>query len=211
MKIPLHFLIILLCTALPVIACWDPEEGTIARRNYLRDAYTELLEARLITISDELEGLYSRTGRLARLNNSDRKEAKKFIDKAQKDGKIGLAATRGSSAKTIYTDKKFHLDRQLGQGADGTFKVAVQLTTNGQKGRPKGSTTVAQVQMKDFPQGKQPPPERVAKALKQSLKTGREKTVPFETAKQIAHRERLEAQKKRNKVKKNGKQYKFRR
>lgn len=94
-------------------------------------------------------------------------KAKDFVDEARRKGKLTDAAARGDSARTVYHDETFHLDRQQPANAQGQRKVAVQLN-HVSKGEP---STIGQVALHG---AGQPLDRKVADKLKHSLTTGRE-------------------------------------
>ncbi|KAJ3509939.1 hypothetical protein NLJ89_g4952 [Agrocybe chaxingu] len=127
--------------------------------------------------------LEPRTGNFHVAAPNVKKAAHSFINSARKGGQLSRASAGGSSARTTKADGTFHLDRQQPTNAHGSHKVAVQLNKVG-KGKP---STVGQVAIHG---GHQPSGGRVAKALKHSVRTGKETHINHpnsKKAKNIAH------------------------
>ena len=96
--------------------------------------WDDILDARDIELMD----LEARVGQFYKLKPGQKEEATDFVDEANLNGKLAIAAAPGDSAKTVMQNKDFHLDRQQPTNADGQHKVAVQYN----KGSP---STVGQV------------------------------------------------------------------
>lgn len=86
--------------------------------------------------------LEARTGPFnTAVGTSAKNDAMEFVNEANHNGRLALAAAPGDSARTTHQGGGFHLDRQQPTNNEGQRKVAVQLN----RVRPGESSTVGQV------------------------------------------------------------------
>ncbi|KAH6905029.1 hypothetical protein BKA70DRAFT_1565411 [Coprinopsis sp. MPI-PUGE-AT-0042] len=200
----IHLLLSLLLVSSPIIAAPAMMQGrAIEALNQPSDwARREIpsertLERRYSTVQDD-EFLQVRVeGQLASLTRAEQKQVINHIEKHPDD--IRKAALAGTSPKSFTDDKKptnWRIDRQTATRGDGKTEAKVAVQRNGANVQRQDSTaaSVAIVRNGDKDKNWSPSLKTLSKALRWSVKSGRETTLTRPDAqRQIAKAQRIKA------------------